>query len=176
MQYKAENDQEKLALLYERYMEMVYAVCLKYLEDRENAKDAVMDIYETLGGKIIKHEISNFRSWLYTVVKHHCLMQLRKTAGKRIVAINDGLMQSEAESHLDNVNTREMQLGMLNDCIELLSAEQKSVIELFYLQQKCYHEIVELTGFEWNKVRSHVQNGRRNLKLCMESKNRHEQA
>jgi RNA polymerase sigma-70 factor (ECF subfamily) len=41
-------------------------------------------------------------------------------------------------------------------------------VELFYLQNKCYKEIAEDTGMDWNKVRSHIQNGRRNLKICME--------
>jgi RNA polymerase sigma-70 factor (ECF subfamily) len=46
--------------------------------------------------------------------------------------------------------------------------EQRQVIELFYLQGKCYNEIVELTKMDWNKVRSYIQNGRRNLKICMD--------
>lgn len=175
MQFKDDHDPEKLAVLYDRYLEMIYAVCLKYLEDDENARDAVMDIYESLSVKVIRHEIDNFKGWLYTVVKNHCLMQLRKTAGRKIVSIDEEFMQSQQQLHQDDVHFNEWQLNNLSGCIETLSADQKKIVDLFYLQQKCYKEIVEQTGFDWNKVRSLVQNGRRNLKICMESKARYEQ-
>jgi RNA polymerase sigma factor (sigma-70 family) len=56
----------------------------------------------------------------------------------------------------------------LEHCLDELTGEQKQSVELFYLQNKCYNEIAEITGFDWNKVRSYIQNARRNLKLCME--------
>jgi len=52
--------------------------------------------------------------------------------------------------------------------MERLPDEQKQSIQLFYLENKCYNEIVEETGIDWGKVRSLIQNGRRNLKICME--------
>jgi RNA polymerase sigma-70 factor (ECF subfamily) len=41
---------------------------------------------------------------------------------------------------------------------------------LFYLEQKCYKDIADLTGYDLNKVKSAIQNGKRNLKICMERK------
>ena len=58
----------------------------------------------------------------------------------------------------------------LEQCMETLPEDQKHSIQLFFLQKKCYNEIAEITGFEWNKVRSYIQNGKRNLKLCIEEK------
>jgi len=167
--YRKEADLNVLGKLYQRYMDLIYGVCLKYLKDPEAAKDAVIHIYEELISKLKQHEVSHFKSWLYTLSRNHCLMQLRKEKGRNTVEIAEKFMQSEEMLHLDSVMEKESQLNSMEKCLEQLSEEQKSCVTLFYLQGKCYNEITELTGIEWNKVRSFIQNGRRNLKLCMEN-------
>lgn len=166
--FKTSGDIEVLGEIYQRYMDMTYSVCLKYLRDSEASKDAVMDIFEELNEKLKKHEVVNFRSWLYSVVKNHCLMKLRAHAVNKPVILDENLMQLQEGLHQQDVEEKEWQLNRMTECIARLVAEQKRTIELFYLQQKCYNEICEITGYEWNKVRSLVQNGRRNLKICME--------
>jgi len=167
-EFKKGNDQQMLAQLYLRYTDLVYGVCMKYLKDAEAAKDAVMNIYQELLTKLQTHAVENFKSWLYVVAKNHCLMQLRKDKKMITVEFTPAVMQSEDFSHLDNVLDKENELKKLEYCIEHLPDEQKQSIQLFYLDNKCYNEIVEQTGYEWNTVRSLIQNGRRNLKICME--------
>ena len=166
--FKENADQEMLAQLYVRYTDLVYGVCMKYLKDAEASKDAVMNIYQELLTKLQTNEVSNFKSWLYVVAKNHCLMQLRKEKKMVTVEFTPTVMQSENFEHLDNVLEKENELKRLEFCVEHLPDEQKQSIRLFYLENKCYNEIVEQTGIEWNKVRSLIQNGRRNLKICME--------
>lgn len=166
--YQSTGDQNKLARLYLSYTEMVYGVCLKYLKEAEASKDAVMDIYQELLIKLQTHQVDNFKSWLYVVTKNHCLMRLRKEKKMSTVEFQPDAMQSEDFSHLDNILDKENDLQKLDNCIEGLNKEQQQAIQLFYLENKCYNEITELTGMEWNKVRSLVQNGRRNLKICMD--------
>jgi RNA polymerase sigma-70 factor (ECF subfamily) len=166
--FKDNGDQEMLAQLYLRYSDLVYGVCVKYLKDTEAAKDAVMNIYQELLVKLQTHEVDNFKSWLYVVAKNHCLMHLRKEKKMVTVEFTPTVMQSENFEHLDSVLEKENELKKLENCIEHLPLEQKQGIRLFYLENKCYNEIAEQTGFDWNKVRSLIQNGRRNLKICME--------
>ena len=166
--YRAAGDLNILSTLYQRYMDLIYGICLKYLKDPEASKDAVINIYEELVTKLKQHEVSNFKSWLYTLSRNHCLMQLRKEKGHATVEIPDQFMQTEEMLHLNSVIQREDQLNSMEKCLEQLQAEQKTCVTLFYLQGKCYTDITEQTGIEWNKVRSYIQNGRRNLKLCME--------
>jgi RNA polymerase sigma factor (sigma-70 family) len=168
--YQQTGDLQVLASLYQRYMELVYGVCLKYLPDPEIAKDAVMQVFEELIQKLKKHEVDNFKSWLYTLAKNHCLMQLRSQKNKKTVDISPELMQSGEEWHLNGELQKEAEFKKLERCLQTLSAEQQQTVQLFYLQQKCYNEIVEQTGLDWKKVRSLIQNGRRNLKICMENK------
>lgn len=166
--YKQSGNLEVLAQLYQRYMDLLYGVCLKYLKEPEPAKDAVMSIFEELTLKLRRHEVENFRGWLYTLAKNHCLMQLRSAKHLQTKELDPERMQLAEDVHLNGILEKESRLNGLEKCMETLAAEQKKVIELFYLQDKCYKEISELTGTEWNKVRSLIQNGRRNLKICME--------
>ena len=168
-QYRQSNDLAVLGDLYNRYMELVYGVCLKYLKDPENAQDSVMAIFEELIVKLQKHEVENFKSWLYTLAKNHCLMQLRSEKKMPTTKMADEFMQSEETEHLNDVLSREENFKQLEYCMEQLAEKQRMVIELFYLQGKCYNEIAAETGMEWNTVRSYIQNGRRNLKICMEN-------
>ena len=166
--YRRSSDLTLVAQLFERYLQLLYGVCLKYLSEPETAKDAVMDIFEELAQKLLKHEVGNFRGWLYTLAKNHCLMKLRSAGRNRFQSLDPENMQTAEELHLKDKIGQEEQFEQLSKCIEALAADQKTVIRLFYLQNKCYKEIETLTGMEWNKVRSHIQNGRRNLKICMQ--------
>ena len=149
-------------------MELVYGVCLKYLPDSETARDAVMNIFEELVQKLPNHEVDNFRGWLYTVAKNHCLMQIRSRKNIKITELTTVVVQSEENLHLNGELEKEEHFQKMEHCLRTLPAEQKQCVELFYLQGKSYNEIVEATGFDWKQVRSFIQNGRRNLKICME--------
>ena len=167
--YQRDQQQEVLAQLYLRYTDLVYGTCLKYLGVQEAAKDAVMNIYEELQQKLKQAAVNNFRGWLYVVTKNHCLMQLRQRTKLVTTEFDNNIVQSEDFSHLEKVFEKERQLNRLSGCMQQLGEEQRNVVRLFYLENKCYQEITSLTGFNWNKVRSLVQNGRRNLKICMEA-------
>lgn len=158
-----------LGELYQRYMELVYGVCLKYYKEPETAKDSVMQIFEELVLKLKKHDVENFKPWLHQVAKNHCLMQLRTPKNMKTVEFKYELVQSEDNVHLNGVLEKEENFKKLEYCLGTLTTEQREAVKLFYLDGKCYNEIVEITGQEWNQVRSFIQNGRRNLKLCMEN-------
>ncbi len=168
IQYKESGELSVLGELYQRYMDLVYGVCLKYFKEPETAKDAVMQIFEDLVSKLKKHEVDNFKGWLHQVAKNHCLMQLRTPKNIKTVELKTEFVQSEENVHLNGVLEKEENFKKLEFCLGTLTGEQRMVIRLFYLDGKCYNEIVETTGHDWNQVRSLIQNGRRNLKNCME--------
>ncbi len=165
--YKAEFDLEILGELYKRYTGLVFGVCLKYLKDREESQDAVMQIFEKLIKSLLEHEITHFKSWLYVTSRNHVLMQLRKKKDIPLEDIPRSFMESDMEMHQEDA--LESNLTKLEKCIETLVEEQKACVTLFYLQHKCYQEINELTGYELKKVKSYIQNGKRNLKICLEN-------
>jgi RNA polymerase sigma-70 factor (ECF subfamily) len=177
IEFRSGGDLEVLGELYSRYMHLVYGVCLKYLKVRDESQDAVMQIFEKLIIEIPKHNIENFRSWLHVVTKNYCLMQLRsdKSQSERIIEwINehDVFMETVTDLHpLDEDNDSKVMDIALEDCIESLKEEQKKCIRQFYYENKCYNEISENMDLEVKKVKSYLQNGKRNLKLCLEEKN-----
>jgi RNA polymerase sigma-70 factor (ECF subfamily) len=164
--YRSGGDQKLLSELYKKYMHLVFGLCLKYLEDDEKAKDAVMDIYEILVVKLRKFEVIYFKSWLYMVAKNHCLEKLRKEKAHFLKESDANRMYSEQVFHPDSVVDPKL-LEKMHGCLAILPKEQQECIDLFYLQEKSYKEICQLTKMTWNKVRSHIQNGRRSLKICM---------
>ncbi len=166
--FKSKSDPSAIAGLFVRYSELVYGVCLKYLNDRDDAKDAVMQIFEKLNQSLKVHEIEYFKSWLYATTKNYCLMHLRARKKEASEEIGENFMETSFVLHLDNENNNEIELSKLEKCIEQLRNGQKDCVELFYLKEMCYKEIVDLTGLELKKVKSHIQNGKRNLKICME--------
>jgi RNA polymerase sigma factor (sigma-70 family) len=167
-QYKLTGDVHWAGLLYNRYTSMVYGVCLKYLKDREESKDAVMQLFEKLTTTLKSHEVEHFKSWLYVTARNHCLMLLRARKGKYAEEISHLLMETATEAHLEEQDELESNLGKLEKCIEKLAHEQKACVKMFFLQEKCYKDITVLTGYELTKVKSFIQNGKRNLKICME--------
>lgn len=168
--YRSSSDLKIVAELYQRYLDLLYGVCLKYLGEPETAKDAVMDIFEELAQKLLRHDVGHFKGWLYTLAKNHCLMKLRSSGKTRVLSFDPDHMQTAEGLHLKDKIEQELRFDQLSACIEALPPDQRAAIRLFYLENKCYKEIETMTGMPWNKVRSHIQNGRRNLKICMQQK------
>lgn len=176
--YRQTGDLAILGKLYEPQMEMVFAISMKYFKDEEEAKDTVMQLFEELIPKLRQHEVENFKAWLGMVTRNYCLMELRKkTVEMSNFEIhendedenysNNFMEISTSEHHTDSLDL-EQNLTKLDDCLKTLNLEQKQSVELFFMQEKTYQEVAQLTGFEINKVKSYLQNGKRNLKNCME--------
>ncbi|WP_276360287.1 sigma-70 family RNA polymerase sigma factor [Daejeonella sp. H1SJ63] len=168
IEYRNTGDLQLLGSLYENYMPLVYGLCLKYFRDEEKSRDAVMQIFEELIPKLRIHEISNFKSWLYTLARNHCLMAIRSSSKHDFVSVDEYFMETESVLHLNRDEIPEDRLILMEKCMETLSDEQRISVNLFYLEQKCYKEVSEQTGFDLNKVKSFIQNGKRNLKICIE--------
>ncbi len=168
----------KLAVgeLFKRHSLMCFAVCNKYLKDEQAAEDAAMSVFEKLFKDLKNHEIQNFKSWLHSVCRNYCLMQLRKPLNTLRIHDADEENQSNfvnLERFLhqeENTEEKERTYQTLELAISELKDKQKECIELFYLKQKSYDEIAELTGYTNNEVKSYIQNGKRNLKIALSGK------
>ena len=175
VEYRQYGDLSILGKLYEPQMEMVFAIAMKYFKDEDEAKDTVMALFEELILKLRNHEVENFKAWLGMVARNYCLMALRK---KNLVLVDDEILNNENSNHnfmefsttehLTDDWDLEQNLTNLERCLETLNLEQKQAVELFFIQEKTYQEVSQLTGFEVNKVKSYLQNGKRNLRICME--------
>lgn len=149
-------------------MHLVYGLCLKYLKSRDDSQDAAMSIYEKISQTLLSTEVQHFKSWLYMVSKNYCLMELRKTNPEKT---GDVFMEMTEPTHLnEEEDVVEANLSALDECVEGLKKEQQQCVKLFFLEKKSYNEVNEITGIDLKKVKSNIQNGKRNLKACLEEK------
>ena len=165
--YMQSLDNYWLGILLKRYTVLVLGVAMKYLGDQEAARDATQQIFFHVLQNAQKHKIANFKNWLYTVAKNHCLMQLR-TAGKlRLEELKESLLDIGADNDLERVHSKELLLSKMETALDSLNLEQKTCISLYYLENHSYQEIVDKTGYNGDQVKSYIQNGKRNLKNMM---------
>ncbi len=164
--YLESGNKELIAVLFERYTHLVYGICLNYLQDSDHCKDAVMEIFESLFHKLAVHQVSNFRNWLYSVTRNHCLMIIRKNGSAKRAHDQYRGENSEHEPANDLIDEDELPFSksLINSAVEKLSHEQGVCVRLMYIEDKSYHDISEITGYSMNEVKSHIQNGKRNLR------------
>lgn len=175
--YYADGDSDWLGTLMQRYTLLLFGVCMKYLKQEEEAKDAVQQIFLKAVAEIQKYQITYFKSWLYTVARNYCLMQLRNKE-KSTVPVTDKILASNPEENHNTLyhHEKEATFSALKEALELLNPEQQRCIVLFYLQKKSYNEIATITGYTAMQIKSNIQNGKRNIKINMEKKMKQHEA
>lgn len=166
--YSENNNNEWLGILLQRYTLLLLGVCMKYLKNEEDAKDNVQQVFLKVINDLPKYKVEYFKSWLYMVTKNHCLMKLRDK-GKYPLEINDQAMSAAEEPDtLIHAVEKEFHLSFMEQALEHLNNEQRTCITSFYLQKQTYQQISERTGLSIMQVKSHIQNGKRNLKIQMQ--------
>ncbi len=177
LEYKKSHDRKVFGVLFDRYSHLVFGVCMKYLKNPEESKDATLSIFEKIMEDLKRFDVQKFSYWIHTVARNYCLMQLRSR--KAMVYIDDE--EGPGEKVLVDVNQEtgsevsEQMLSLLEEAIRSLCEEQRTCIDLFYLKKYCYQDVSKISGFTMNEVKSHIQNGKRNLKIYI-LKKRHEQS
>lgn len=168
IRYQQTGDKALIGALFNRYVHLVYGLCLKYLKDRDAAQDTVMTIFESLFKKLLDHDVKYFKSWLYMVAKNYCLMELRKAGTSK--DLNGSIMESEVFLHPIEEMPADVtdDLDAMEKCLEQLRDDQQKCLRMFYLQELSYEEVSTKTTFALKKVKSYIQNGKRNLKICIE--------
>jgi RNA polymerase sigma factor (sigma-70 family) len=166
--FYSDHDNQWLGIVLQRYTLLLLGVCMKYLKNEEEAKDAVQQIFLKAITELAKYKVSYIKSWLYMVARNHCLMKLRD---KHIfIPVEETTQLAAVESDQKEISDKEATLSMLETSLDELNPEQKTCVTLFYLQKKSYQEIVDETGYSLLQVKSYIQNGKRNLKLLVEKK------
>jgi RNA polymerase sigma-70 factor (ECF subfamily) len=177
LEYKKSNDRKVFGVLFDRYSHLVFGVCMKYLKNQEESKDATLSIFEKIMEDLKRFDVQKFSYWIHTVARNYCLMQLRSR--KAMIYIDDEKGPGEHVLNNEHQETSpeesEQMLVLLEEAIGALCVEQQTCIDLFYLKKYCYQDVARISGFTMNEVKSHIQNGKRNLKIYI-LKKRHEQS
>lgn len=168
--YKQTGDKQLIGILFERYAHLVYGVCYNYIKDQEICKDATLIIFEKLFSDLKKYEVTNFSSWLHAVARNHCFAYLKTM--NRMVHVDVSYLANEKHNDDPDITDELIftHLDHLENAMATLNNEQKTCIQLFYLEDKSYSEITTITGYSLNQVKSFIQNGKRNLKIYLTTK------
>ena len=166
--FRQTQNNEWLGVLLQRYTLLLFGVCMKYLKDEHDARDCVQQIFLKVIQEAGKYKIDYFKSWLYMVAKNQCLTILRDKKGKIPIELTDAnLIYDDAEPDQTQPDVSD---ELLQEALKALNEEQYNCVTLFYLKKKTYQQVSEITGYTLLKVKSHIQNGKRNLKLIIEKK------
>lgn len=169
VQLLREGHRSALGDLWDRYAELLYGVGMKYLKDTEQSKDEVVELFAGLPTLVSKHAIERFRPWLHTVMRNRCLHVLRKQHPGR--ELPEELM--EADKSDEERLLHEATLSQLERAIAQLNDDQQRCVRSFHLEGLSYQQVADRTGFTVERVRSHLQNGRRNLRLLLQRQQHH---
>ena len=168
--FYADRDNQWLGILLERYTLLLLGVCMKYLKNEEQAKDCVQQIFLKAITELQKYRVEYFKSWIYMVAKNYCLMQLRDKPGKNTVEVKENIPAEVNEPDKENLLMNERTYQYMDEALKELNADQQLCVTLFYMEKKSYQQIAEQTGYSMMQVKSHIQNGKRNMKLLIEKK------
>jgi len=167
-EYKKSGNKEYVGELYKRYTHLVMGMCIQHMKDKDVAKDMVIQIFEKLFNELQKREVENFKAWLTFVVRNYCISELRKMQTQQLRSDEYEYNLKTEQIYTENAcDEKELQFKKLETALLHLNPFQKKCIELFYYKNMTYSQIVELTGYSVNEVKSYIQNGKRNLKLLM---------
>ncbi len=166
--YYQQRDNIYIGELLSRYTLRLLGVCLKYLKDEDSAKDMVQQVFEKVLQDIGKYKIDNFGGWLYRIAQNACISQIRL---KKPVAYEAELMTQPVEEDADRAYfwAVDRKYEHLQTALGRLKPDQGVCVEAFFLQKKSYQEIAHEYGYSLAEVKSHIQNGKRNLRIIIEA-------
>ncbi|HEV8271583.1 MAG TPA: sigma-70 family RNA polymerase sigma factor [Chitinophagaceae bacterium] len=168
--FYADHDNQWLGILLERYTLLLLGVCMKYLKNEELARDSVQQIFLKAITELQKYRVEYFKSWVYMVAKNHCLMQLRDKPSKNTVEVKESIAAETDETDKESLLLNEKTYEYMGEALKELNADQQLCVTLFYMEKKSYQQITEQTGYSMMQVKSHIQNGKRNMRILIEKK------
>lgn len=156
-------------LLVLPYSSRLYKVAFRLLGNREEAEDAVQEVFLKLWK--MKSELPNYKSieaLAVKVTRNHCLDILRKRKSKRL--IDEEKREGEYLERKDPEKLLEQKerIQLINRLINSLSEPQRSLVYFRHIEGKEYHEIAELTNMTENSIRVSISRARKQLKEMLQ--------
>jgi RNA polymerase sigma-70 factor (ECF subfamily) len=167
-EYLTSDDQQYWGNIFEKYKKTIFLVCLKLLDDKEEASDLTSETFIKAFENIDKYDLKRpFAPWIKQIANNLCIDRLRRKTLVHITNIDEKANFQTTEDISKKIETRELREKILQS-IRSLKTHQKRCFCLFYIHRKSYKDIVEFTGYSHSDVRTYIQNGKRKFKLAMQ--------
>ncbi len=152
------GDRRSQRELYDKYASRMYSVCIRYMGDRESAKDVLQDGFITLFDKISLYKgEGSFEGWIRRIFANTALMQLRK---------KDVLKESEEIDPQRNIVlsqsnvVEQLEQKELLNLITQMPAGYRAVFNMYIFEGMPHEEIAKVLGITVGASRSQLSRGR----------------
>jgi RNA polymerase sigma-70 factor (ECF subfamily) len=146
--------EDALEQLLDRYETKVFRMALAFLKDPARAEDATQDTFLKLWRALPGYDgRAALGTWLYAIARNTCLSASRSESYRKTVPL-DGTAELAASS---GAQGRDLELAQ---CVDRLPAIQRTVITLFYLEEKSVDEVARMLGMPVGTVKSHLHRAR----------------
>lgn len=162
-----EDESRGMASIFQKYWKRVMGSALRYLGDRDEAQDAVSEIFLKVMDKLKRDRPRHFGSWLFMVARNHCIEQLRKKKRRPEQESIENFKLMWVVEEEEDTDFRQRRNHQVRAAMAQLPEGQRMCLELMCIEGLTYKEISEETGMDMKAVKSHIQNGKRRLILAL---------
>jgi RNA polymerase sigma-70 factor (family 1) len=164
----AEQDQDALSVLYDRYSRAIYTIAYRILKSAEESEEIVLDVFTQVWriAKNYNFQKGRVDTWLFMLTRSRALDRLRSHArfDKAVSASEDALMlHSHTNSPEEDVLIQE-RISYVKACLNELPPEQRRVLELAYFSGLSHSEIAAQTGISLGTVKTRIRLGLKKLR------------
>lgn len=165
------NDRDAQGELYARYSSRLYAICLRYIEDREEARDLMHDC-------MIK-AMDNFKSfryvsegslyaWLSRITVNMAINRLKESSRFRQIPFEQ-VSGDELENALepDAESVRKIPDGVLDKLIAELPPVRRTVFNMYCIDGYSHRDIARALGITERTSTSVLAKARASLKKAL---------
>lgn len=168
----AEKDTGCQKIVYEHYYKRMYAVCLRYAGNKDEAKDLLHDGFIKLFDKVKSfNEFGKFDAWTRRLFTNHCIDHVRSAYKKYMVNnIDEHLerqtndFETETESDSDGFDALSVSASQLMDAMQILRPDYRTIINMYAIEKYSHQEIADKLGIEHATSRSKLMRARLALK------------
>lgn len=148
-------------LLYSRYASLLYAICLRYLKNTDDAKDALQDCFVKVYDKISSfNNEGSFDGWIKRLAVNNCLMVLREK--KKAVFVDEIYIPVVFEE--EDEDGYEVDKQTLFNMIQELSDGYRTVFNLYVIDGFSHKEIAEKMGINEGTSKSQLARAKKILR------------
>ncbi len=173
--YRFSHDKTYLGELFLRYTPYIFGVAIKNLKSQKEAEDVTLTIFNKISSDLKRIDVTDFSKLLYQLVKELCDIEVKKKNAtgeeSKMILIDELTKESDDNLYINSDKPKlSLDANNLRLAIDTLNESQKICIDLFYVQNKSYQEVADITGYSLNQVKTNIQNGKRLLKTYVEKK------
>ncbi len=157
--------------LYDRYGDRVFRKVISMLKDVELSKDITQEILiktflslTKFGGK------AKFSTWLYMVTYNYCIDYLRKKKKDILVKTDNDRDHAYVDDEKDEKEILEIELDRLDDLLEEIPTEDKSLLLMYYQDDMSIKDLEEYLDLGASAVKMRLARARKRLKSMYEAK------